>query len=211
MIPWLQITGVADTVVTLPAAATIAAWLLAGRAWRMALWWCVLFIAGLAIVVATKIAYIGWGMGIEALDLMGLSGHAMRATAVFPVIFYLMSQRSPPAVRASGVVLGILLGVLVGVSRVMLSVHSVSEVVTGCALGGAVSLGFIWIARGLPRPQLNRRIIAIGLLALLPASYASPAPTERWMNAVALFLSGHDAPYHRGVGRAISPDEHYAR
>lgn len=211
MIPWLQITGVADTVVTLPAAATIAAWLVVGRAWRMALWWCVLFTLGLAFVVATKIAYIGWGVGIETLDLMGLSGHAMRATAVFPVIFYLMLQRSPPAMRISGVVLGILLGVLVGVSRVALSVHSVSEVVAGCALGGAVSLGFIWIARGFPRPHLNCRTIVIGLFALLPASYASPAPTERWMNAVALFLSGHDVPYNRGVGRMISPDEHYSR
>lgn len=211
MIPWLQITGVADTVVTLPAAATIAAWLIAGRAWRMALWWCVLFVVGLAVVVATKIAYIGWGVGIETLDLMGMSGHAMRATAVFPVIFYLALQRSPAAVRASGVLLGVLLGVLVGASRVALNVHSVSEVVTGCALGGTVSLGFIWIARGLPRPALNRRIIALGLLALLPASYATPAPTDRWMKAVALYLSGHDLPYHRSIGRTISPDEHHSR
>jgi membrane-associated phospholipid phosphatase len=211
MIPWMHITSVADTVVTLPAAATIAVWLIAGRAQRMALWWCLLFICGLAVVVATKIAFIGWGMGISSLDFMGMSGHAMRATAVFPVIFYLVLQRSPAVVSASGVMFGILIGVLVGVSRVALNVHSVSEAVAGCAIGVAVSLGFIWMSRGLPRPHLNHRIIALGLFALLPTSYANPAPTNRWMNAVALYLSGHDMPYGRNADRPISPDGHYSR
>lgn len=209
MIPWMQITSVADTVVTLPAAATIAVWLLASRASRMAFWWCLFFTAGLAAVAATKIAFIGWGVGISALEFMGMSGHAMRATAVFPVIFYLLLQRSPPVVRASGVLFGILLGVLVGLSRIALNVHSISEVIAGCAVGGAVSLGFIWIARGLPRLHLNRRIIALGLFALLPTAYAKPAPTNQWMNAVALYLSGHDVPYKRGNDRPIAPNEYH--
>ena len=211
MIPWMYITGVADTVVTLPAAATIVVWLLTGRAWRMALWWSLLFAGGLAIVAATKIAFIGWGIGINALDFMGMSGHAMRATAVFPVIAYLVLQRSSAAVRASGVLLGISIGLLVGVSRMALQVHSVSEIIAGCMIGGAVSLGFIWVSRGLPRPYLHRRLIALGMLALLPTAYANPAPTNQWMNAVALYLSGHDTPYDRSTGRPISPDEHHAR
>lgn len=210
MISWMHITSVADTVVTLPAAATITVWLLAGRAWHMALRWSVLFISGLAIVVATKIAFIGWGIGIHALDFMGMSGHAMRATAVFPVISYLVLQKSLPGVRASGVMLGLLLGVLVGASRIALQVHSVSEAVAGCAIGAAVSLGFIWMSRELPRPHLDRRLIALGMFALLPAAYANPAPTTQWMNAVALYLSGHDAPYSRNTGRPISPDEHHS-
>ena len=211
MISWMHITGVADTVVTLPAAATIAIWLLSGRAWRMAFWWGLLFTGGLAIVIATKLAFIGWGIGINALDFMGMSGHAMRATAVFPVILYLVLLRSSPAMTASGVLLGISIGVLVGVSRIALQVHSVSEVVAGCAIGGAVSLGFIWISRGLPKPYLHRRLIALGMLALLPTSYAKPAPTNQWMNAVALYLSGHETPYDRGTGRPVAPDEHHSR
>jgi membrane-associated phospholipid phosphatase len=211
MISWMHITSVADTVVTLPAAVTIAVWLSAGRAWRMALWWSLLFIGGLGIVVATKIAFIGWGIGINALDFRGMSGHAMRATAVFPVILYLVLQKFPAAVRASGVLLGIAIGVLIGASRVALQVHSASEVVAGCAIGAAVSLGFIWRSRGLPRPYLDRRLIALGMFALLPTAYANPAPTNQWMNAVALYLSGHDAPYDRNTGGPISPDEHHSR
>ncbi len=208
MIPWGHITSVADTVVTLPAAATIAVWLGAGRAWRMALWWCALFISGLALVAATKIAFIGWGIGVSALDFMGMSGHAMRAIAVFPVIFYLVLQRSPRAVRISGVSLGILIGILVGVSRVVLDFHSMSEVLAGCAMGAVVSLGFIWIARGMPRPYVNRWLIAFGLFALLPTSYAKPAPTNLWMNAIALYLSGNEMPYDRSSGRPMSINEH---
>jgi membrane-associated phospholipid phosphatase len=210
MNPWMHITSVADTLVTLTAAETIAVWLVAGRAWRMALWWSLLFTCGLALVAATKIAFIGWGIGINALDFTGMSGHAMRATAVFPVIVYLVLQRSAATVRASGVLLGTLIGVLVGVSRVALHVHSVSEAVAGCAIGGAVSLGFIWMSRGLPRPYLDRRLITLGMLALLPTAYANPASTNQWMNAVALYLSGHDAPYERRTGRPISSDEHHS-
>jgi membrane-associated phospholipid phosphatase len=205
MIPWIHITSVADTVVTLPAAVTIAVWLVAGRAWRMALWWCLLFAGGLAIVAATKIAFIGWGVGISAIDFMGMSGHAMRATAVFPVIFYLILQRSPATVRGAGVMLGLSIGALVAVSRVALDVHSVSEAVAGCAMGGAVSLGFIWRSRGMPRPWVNRWIIALGLFALLPTSYAKPAPTNQWIQAVALYLSGNDAIFDRGTGRPMAP------
>jgi membrane-associated phospholipid phosphatase len=211
MIPWMQITSVADTVVTVPAAATIGLWLIAGRAPRMALWWCALFSIGLGLVAATKIAYVGWGIGISEFEFTGMSGHAMRATAVFPVVCYLVLQKSSASIRASGVLLGVLFGILVGISRVALNVHSVSDVVAGCFIGGAVSLGFIWISRGLPRLHLNRWIIALGLSALLPTSYASPAPTSRWVNAVALYLSGNDVPYERKVGRPIAPDEGQAR
>lgn len=207
----MQITSVADTVVTLPAAATIALWLIAGRSWHMALWWCLSFVSGLAIVAATKIAFIGWGVGISTIDFMGMSGHAMRAAAVFPVILYLVLQRSPVIVRMSGVLIGILAGMLVGTSRIALNLHSVSEVVTGLAIGFAISLGFIWMSRAFPKPHLSRWIIALGLSALLPTSYAKPAPTDRWMNAVALYLSGHDMPFDRSGVRPISPDEHFSR
>jgi membrane-associated phospholipid phosphatase len=205
MIPWLHITSFGDTVVMLPAAAAIVAWLIAGRACRTAVWWCLLFTFGLALVAATKIAFVGWGIGISALDFTGISGHAMRATAVFPVIFYLALRKSPPLARASGVLLGVMIGVLIGMSRVVLHTHSVSEVVAGCALGGAIALGFIRISNQLPKPFLNPRIIALSLLALLPTSYAEPAPTNQWINAVALYLSGHDTPYVRIAGKVTRP------
>jgi membrane-associated phospholipid phosphatase len=200
MIPWMRITSFGDTVVMLPAAAAIAAWLITGSAYRMAVWWCLLFTFGLVLVAATKIAFVGWGISISGLDFTGISGHAMRATAVFPMIFYLALQKSPPLARISGVLLGGMVGVLIGISRIALYTHSVSEVVAGCILGGVIGLGFIRISNRLPKPFLNPRIIALSLLALLPTSYAQPAPTNQWITAIALYLSGHDTPYVRISG-----------
>lgn len=186
-----------DSVVTLPAAGAITVWLIAGRAWHMALWWGFLFVAGLTLVVATKVAFIGWGIGISAIDFAGISGHSMRASAILPLIFYLLLHRSPPTLRNGGVLVGLLLGAVIGVSRVAVQAHSVSEALAGVLLGSAISLGFILLSNPLPKPRLNRWLVAFSFFALLPTSYAEPAPTNHWIEAVALYLSGHDRPYIR--------------
>jgi membrane-associated phospholipid phosphatase len=205
IIPWHHITSLGDSVVTLPAAAIVLAWLVAGKAWRMAFWWSLLFATGLILVLASKVAFIGWGIGSPALDFTGISGHAMRATAVAPVIFYLLLQRSSAPVRWAGILLGIVAGALIGISRVVVDAHSISEVVSGCLLGGALSLIFMWLSRPLPKPSIGRWLIAFSMLALLPTTHAEPAPTEDWMNAVALYLSGRDTPYVRTWGPLARP------
>lgn len=210
MFLWHKITFVGDSVVLLPAGLVILAWLAAGRAWRMAFLWSLLFASGLLVVLATKIAFIGWGLGIESLDFTGVSGHAMRASAVFPVIAWLFLQRSSSRARIAGTLLGIAVGLLITVSRVVLHYHSLSEAVSGWMLGSLAAFTFIRVGQGLPRPQVNRWLIALAMMGLLPTSYAEPAPTSQWMNAVALYLSGHDRPYVRSptgfVQAQLPPD-----
>jgi hypothetical protein len=211
MFLWHKITFVGDSVVLLPAGLVILAWLAAGRAWRMALLWGLLFASGLVVVLATKVAFIGWGLGVESLDFTGVSGHAMRASAIFPVIAWLFLQRSNPLARNLGILLGVGLGLLVTVSRVVLHYHSLSEAASGWILGSVLALVFIHVGNGLPRPELNRWLIALAMMGLLPTSYAEPAPTNQWMNAVALYLSGHDRPYVRspaGFVQARLPPEY---
>src|SRR5690606_18067772 len=113
---------------------------------RLALWWSVLFGGGLALVVATKMAFIGWGLGISSLDFTGFSGHAMRSAAVMPVLFYLLLQRAPRAARAVAALLGLAFATLIGISRLVLQVHSTSEVVTGWLLGAGVAFAFLMVA-----------------------------------------------------------------
>jgi hypothetical protein len=207
MSTWIAITGLGGITVMAPAAAVITAWLLMGRAWRMAFWWCLLFTLGMALVVATKIAFIGWGIGIRELDFTGVSGHAMRATAVAPVLLYLLLQNATPAVRASGVLAGLGFGLLIRVSRLVLHAHSVSEAVAGWVLGSMLSLGFIWLSGGGRYSFSNRVLVVFSLMALLPLPYAEPAPTQRWLTDVALYLSGNDRPFVRtGWSRAAMPE-----
>src|SRR4051812_17523224 len=99
MLTWLHITRLGDFTLMSLTAFAIAAWLFAGGEKRAALWWSVLFGAGTGVVIVTKMAFIGWGIGIRSLDFTGFSGHAMRAAAVMPVLFYLALQKAPSLLR----------------------------------------------------------------------------------------------------------------
>lgn len=197
MIPWNHITLFGDVSITSLAALAIGAWLLAENEKRLALWWAILYVAGLGVVTASKIAFIGWGIGIAALDFSGFSGHAMRITAVAPVLLYLILQKSAPSIRAFGVLCGFAFAGLVGISRLAVHAHSVSEVVSGWILGGIVSIAFIGIAGSLRKYIFSPLRIGLILLTLLPAPYVQPAPTQKWLTSMTLYISGHDKPFRR--------------
>lgn len=202
MISWSGITHFGDVAITSLIALAIAAWLLAEDEKRLALWWSVLFGAGLGVVVATKMAFIGWGIGIRSLDFTGFSGHTMRSAAVMPVLFYLLLQRMPPVARYSGALLGLGFGALIGVSRLAVRAHSVSEVVTGWILGAAVSIAFLWLASISLRKHVFKPLRAmLVMLALLPAPYVHPTPTQKWLTEFTLYFSGQDSPVPRAEWR----------
>lgn len=202
MIDWTDITNYGDVTTTSLAAAAIAAWLFIEDEKRLAFWWSVMFAAGMGIVVATKMAFIGWGIGIRAIDFAGFSGHAMRAAAVLPVLLYLILQRTRFIVRAGGVVFGFACAAMIGISRIVLHTHSVSEVVAGLLLGAAISLPFIHIAHtSLSKHVFKPLRIALSVLALLPAPYVHPAPTQQWLTELTLYFSGHEQPYPRADWR----------
>lgn len=202
MIDWTDITNYGDVTITSLAAAAIAAWLFIEDEKRLALWWSALFAASMGVVVATKMAFIGWGIGIRAIDFAGFSGHAMRAAAVLPVLFYLILQRTRFTVRAGGVALGFVCAALIGISRIVLHTHSISEVVAGLLLGAAVSLAFMHVAHtSLSKHVFKPLRIALSVIALLPAPYVHPAPTQQWLTELTLYFSGHDQPYPRADWR----------
>jgi membrane-associated phospholipid phosphatase len=211
MIPWTTITSFGDIAIMAPAALAIMGWLVLAGEQRLALRWGVLFAIGMALATATKIAFIGWGLGIRSLDFTGISGHAMRSAAVMPVLFYLILQRASPTIRRSGVVLGFLFALLVAVSRLRLHNHSLSEVVSGLLLGGAISLSFIRSAGTLQAHVLNRTRIVASLALLLVAPYAQPSPTQRWLTKATLYISGHDKPFMRASWKHGHSHRHESR
>ncbi len=198
MATWWAITKLGDAYLMAPAALAITMWLLIGDARRLAALWCLLFAASMGLVAVTKIAFMGWGIGIDSFDFTGFSGHSTSATAVIPVLFYLALQRAPGTLRRFGVAAGFAVGLLICLSRLAVHTHSPSEVIAGCILGNLVSTGFIFISAGMQKPVLHRGLIAFSLVALLASSYAEAAPTQRWLEHVALYLSGRDKPFTRG-------------
>ncbi len=189
---WSSFTRLAETNFALSLAALLTLWLCAARAWRLAAWWCVLFGGALFVVTATKVAYAGWGIGIAAIDFRGFSGHAMRAAAIAPVFAFLLAQRKAGLLRQAAIGAGVLFAIGIAISRLVLAVHSVSEVVSGLALGFAAAWLFIRVARQAPMIYLDRFTLVFCAVLLLPVLTTRPAPTQGWIEQVAVKLAGEE-------------------
>jgi membrane-associated phospholipid phosphatase len=216
MVLWSHLSALGGLNVTALLALAIAAWLVGAHCWRLALAWCLLFGGAVLIAVASQMAFIGWGIGIQSLDFTGFSGHAMRAGAVFPVAFFLLFERrgrrrggpwsTMPAfgrterrregwLRA-GLLAGVVLAVGVAIARVEVGAHSPSEAAAGCLLGLAAS--GLFVLRSRSARDFSPRPLLLGLLAatfLLPR--ADPSNSHQWLTAAALKLSGRDRVYLR--------------
>jgi hypothetical protein len=207
---WIAITRFGGAGLTLPLAIAIALWLALGYTWRLAATWLGLLGVAIGVVALSKIAFLGWGVGVRELDFTGVSGHAMLSTAVYPVALFLMLLRTRWPVRATGVALGLAAGVAVGLSRVVLDAHSPSEAVAGCVVGAFAAVVFVWWSWDAKPEQLHVVPIAVSLLMLTVALHDVRVPTQRWITHIALHLSGHERPFIRArwkVGRDHSrPD-----
>lgn len=194
---WQHLTDLGSLNVTAPIAVGIAAWLGVAHCVRLAGYWIAVFLAAMALVVASKLAFLGWGMGSQALDFAGFSGHAARAAAVFPVAIGLLLHRQKPRLRNQGVLAGALLAAAIAVSRVVVGAHSVSEAVSGCLLGLAAALLFIARARSAVNFRPGPILVAITLSLMLLLPKIDPRMSQQWLVAAALALSGNDRVWQR--------------
>jgi hypothetical protein len=195
MMSWKLIIDIGHTAVMLPLAAAIAAWLLAGRASKLALSWCLMFAAGLSLVAMSKIAFLGWETAIPALQFKALSGHALCSTAVIPVLFFVLLQGASISWRTAGVALGILVSIGLGVLLVHFRFHSASEVIASFVLGTSISLGYIRLARTLPAPRINQWTAPLSVMVFIFIFTLKPSVISYRLRDVAVHLSGRDRPY----------------
>ncbi|NHZ96264.1 membrane-associated phospholipid phosphatase [Massilia sp. CCM 8734] len=184
-----------DPRVTMPLGAALLAWMLAARAWRLALWWGLLLGAGLGLVAVSKIVFLGWGGGVPLLGYKALSGHAAGASAVFPMLFWMLALGRADGWRERALRLGLGVGALTGALLVADHQHSVAEALAGCLLGAAISLGSIRLgAAGVSALSLKGLLPATG--ALLAAAWLMKwAHLGYWMIRAARLLSGNTQVY----------------
>lgn len=97
------------------------------RDWKQTAQWALLFGGVGAIVCASKLAFMGWGIGIRELDFTGFSGHSALSASIWPVMMWLLTGRFSTAVRKTAVLSGYALALLIGYSRLAIHVHSVSK------------------------------------------------------------------------------------
>jgi membrane-associated phospholipid phosphatase len=166
-----------------------------------ALRWLAWLALAILVTTATKVAFIGWGLGSARLDFTGISGHTMFATAIYPVLLSRILGRRRGV--DFGGALGCALAFLIGWSRLELGVHSVSEVLAGWLIGGAVCVGVL--ARGVPlasRVGAMLPVVTALWLSLMPVT-APASNTHSMVTRLALTLSGHAQPYTREALRGV--------
>jgi membrane-associated phospholipid phosphatase len=205
---WLLFTRLGEAQLLLPAAAVVV-WLLlrersevTGNDQRgLALQWLWRLAAAAAVTSASKLAFIGWGLGSATLDFTGVSGHTTFATATYPLLLAAAMPAAWPLARQAGALAGLALGLAVGLSRLMVDAHSVSEVLAGALVGSWA--GVLAWRLGALRPHFSAWLAPLtGLWFVAAPAYAPPSQSHALVTQLALALSGHAAPYTRQRLRA---------
>lgn len=194
---WPVITQMGSAGVIVPTLAITAAGLWHARQRTAVHVWLVALALAVFITLASKIVFIGWGIGIASLDFTGVSGHTLLATAVLPVIFSWLLADERHLSRFAGATLGLLLATGVAVSRVVLGMHSISEVVCAWFIGLIVTWAALSTMQSPARAPWFARLSPLALLFAFGTTTSDYMPTHDWEIQLALLLSGHDKPYTR--------------
>lgn len=206
-VPWLYVTRLGEALILLPAMAAALAWLWLGHSRTVAIRWAVAVAVAAVVTTATKIAFLGFGVGVQAANFTGVSGHAMFAAAVLPVLLQLLvgGRWARPAVAFA---VGVGVAAVIAVSRVALGAHSVSESVAGLLLGWAAAWAS-WPSQ--PAPESPAPVVStarrgppalvwtLAIWALAMPVSAPPSPTHGWVVRLSLALSGRDVPFSRAT------------
>jgi len=195
---WPAISRLGEAQILLPAALGACLWLARRDDARPVVVRWLAWMAGAAIVTTiTKIAFMGWGIGSAALDFTGISGHSMFASAVYPPLLYLIATSHSPAWQRFAWSAGFVLALLIGISRVFVGDHSWSEVVAGLAIGCAVSVSTLWMART-KHPSVPLWVpLGIGAWLAITPAHAPASTTHDIVTRLALKLSGRHTPHTR--------------
>ncbi|HEL4844262.1 MULTISPECIES: phosphatase PAP2 family protein [Stenotrophomonas] len=197
MIVWEGLSAIGDSRALLPLVTVLAVFLPAMHR-PLLRRWTVAIIAVAGATLASKIAFMGWGLGVESLDFTGISGHAAMSSAVYPVALWLLaSGRSQRAWNWA--LAGMMLAMAIAISRFPLKAHSPSEILSGLGLGIVAS---IWVLR---RSQALGQTLAVRIRTVVLAIVAAiglpfllaDLHTHDLVKAAAKALSGRERALDR--------------
>jgi membrane-associated phospholipid phosphatase len=196
---WAALTRFGESGILLPVGIALALWLTTAAGRLRPAFECLVPL-GVAVLVTllSKIAFIGFGIGIAALDFTGFSGHAMFAAAVYPILAYSLLGRARTPGLVAGVAAGYAFALLLAVSRVVVGAHSGSEAASGFLLG-AVASGLSLHQLGRPPQRAAPAVLLASLMAWLMVTPQVPplVASHSLVTRLALQVSGRQTPYTR--------------
>jgi membrane-associated phospholipid phosphatase len=180
------LTGLGNSIVTLPIAAAVLVWLAIWLDRRAALAWLVALVACGAVTAAVKIYF--HACPVPGVDLTSPSGHTSLSLFVYGGLFLVTGARWERWPRLGLLVLGALFILAIAVSRLVLEYHSRIEVVIGIAIGGA-ALALFWRSfRHLAPAPLPMWPIWLAALMPIVLLHTHQLPTESLLTRLALYL-----------------------
>jgi len=159
--------------------------------------WLLAVACAAGLVVLTKLAFMGWGLGSPALNFTGISGHAMLSAAIYPLLGYGLGMGHSPRLARYFLLAGFALALLIAQSRVMTVAHSISESVVGFALGSLVA-AYGW--RQWPAEaglRTRAALVLIGGIAVMFWALGSEYDVHHRIVNMAEKLSGEPEAYRR--------------
>ncbi|HBS5720149.1 TPA: phosphatase PAP2 family protein [Klebsiella aerogenes] len=199
---WQFVSFFGDSTVLLPSAVVLFAVLVLRKTSRTLAWqWAMLFGITGTVVCISKLAFMGWGIGIREIDFTGFSGHTALSTAFWPILLWLLTSRASSSLRWGTVLLGFVLAGIVGYSRLMIHAHSVSEVVSGFILGACGSLIFLllqWRAHSSRTAQISwTGALSMVIIPLVLLNTGAKAPTQSLLGELATMIGPFEKPFTR--------------
>lgn len=196
---WPTLTRLGEVEIILPAAGVTAIALFArSETRRLASRWMMFTITAAVFTTVSKLAFIGWGIGLADINFTGVSGHAMFAAAIYPILMVTLMTGQFSRKSQLPLSLGCALVILVGLSRIELGAHSWSEVLAGLFVGGAVSAMTLAISETsviLTRPILTTIVLA--WVTVMPFELQA-SQTTTLVERLAVAISGNQTPFNGG-------------
>ena len=195
---WQFVTRLGEAQIALPVLFASMIWLMRRHGnLRLVTWWLCFLVGAALLTLATKVAFIGWGVGVASLDFTGVSGHTMFAAVVYPLLACLLFTEWSTRQRRGAVLAGVAVALVVGGSRVMVEAHSVSEVIAGLVVGGAASAAALTFARH-PVASVPFWVpLGVALWLVITPVTAPVSETHGMVTRLSLALSGRAVPYTR--------------
>jgi membrane-associated phospholipid phosphatase len=214
--PWndlvLAVTHLGNSVLMLSSALVLGVWLALGSAWGVCLKWAWAVGVAVLLVLATKVAFFGWGVGIAQIDFTGISGHAMLATAVLPALAAAMTARFSLQMGAVAVGMAFVVAIAVGLTRIELGAHSLSEVLLGWGVGlvvAVLALRALYAMRARHVLSAESRfllspwpLVVVNVMLLIttaPRGGRAGLETHGLVIQLALWVSGRAEPFTRAM------------
>jgi membrane-associated phospholipid phosphatase len=186
----VDVTNFGDQAVVLPLAIGIAL-VFAVSGWRRgALAWTSAIGGTLALILLLKVRFFACGDLRPGSSLGNPSGHTAATAAVYgglsaAIVRSLWNDERRALLCA--VAVGTLLAIVIGMTRLMLDLHSMAEVVVGGAIGVGGAASFVLLA-GPPSPAVRiERVVATGLL-IVAVLYGNRLSAEATIKSIATAL-----------------------